>query len=613
MSEDGFVDDSGVPPEIQGILKKTDSQEAVQKRVSKAAERVNQMFGPGNVKLEPDPVSTIVPQAGEMISLNQMEIERTLKEKRAMKLLRRIQKLRIEALKLYEPMDHIDVFHSSPAQERVLRGSNRSGKTLGAAVEIARAVTGQDPYHKYPEENGRCFVVGKDGKHNSEVLYRKLFRAGAYSIIRDAATGVWRAWRPWDPADFARKSEIKPAPPLIPPRLIVEVGWENKKEQVPNVVRLTNGWELRFFSSLGSPPQGSDVDLVWFDEEIVDPEWYGEVAARGTIDRRGKFVWSATAQKGGEQLYELCMSAEAQKEEPNPRVVEVFAHIANNRYFSDDQRDQFSDKLTEEQRRIRIEGEFAFTSFRVYPEFDINVHGCDYFQIPNDWCRFMVVDPGRQVCAVLFGAVAPPWDDERQDQLYLYDELYIHQSSATKFAEQVFSKINAVSFHAFIIDRHGSRITESGSGMTVERQYSDALREKSIASASTGSGFIWGSDDVDGGIEAFRKLLTIRRDGTPRVKVMRERMPYFEYEVTRYSYIRKGGVATDKPSQRNNHLMDCARYLALYEPKWYPPPKRTAKRNPVLDIIKEKRRKAARESGSGRVTLGPGGSSRDYR
>jgi len=604
-----------MPPSIQDVLSKAVSQDALEEKLQRAKSQVDKLFGQGvadgaDIVLPPMSIISSEPRLATGIERDQAQINLDMKEQRALKLLRRIQKLRIESLKLYEPMDHIEVFHASDAPERVLRGSNRSGKTLGAAVECARALTGQDPYNKYPKENGRCFIVGKDGKHNSEVLYRKLFRAGAYHIIRDLDTGLWRAMRPWEPSDKARQKEAKPAPPLIPPRMIVEIGWENKKEQVPNVVRLTNGWEARFFSSLGSPPQGSDVDFVWFDEEIVDPEWYGEVAARGTIDRSGKFMWSATAQKGGEQLYEMCMAAEAQKNDQNPRVVEVFAHIDKNKYFSDDQRTQFSDKLTEEQRRIRIEGEFAFTSFRVYPEFDVKIHGCDYFQIPNDWSRFMVVDPGRQVCAVLFGAVAPPWEKEKQDQLYLYDELYIHQSSATKFAEQVYSKTNGITFQAFVIDRHGSRITESGSGMTVERQYSDALRDRNIASAATGSGFIWASDDVDGGIEAFRKLLVIRRDGTPSVKVMWERMPYFEYEISRYSYIRKGGVATDKPSQRNNHLMDCARYMALYEPKWFPPQKRATTRNPILDIIKEKTRKRAKEAGLGQVSLGPGGGRR---
>lgn len=156
-----------------------------------------------------------------------------------------------ESLQLYEQLDHLALFHASPAPERVLRGSNRSGKTITAAVEFARAVTGVDPYDKYPKSDGRAFIVGKDEKHNSEVIYRKLFRPGAFFVIKDKVTGKDRAFRPWDPEDKARKDEARRADPLIPPRMIVDIAWENKKESCPSLVTLTNGWEIRFFSSKG--------------------------------------------------------------------------------------------------------------------------------------------------------------------------------------------------------------------------------------------------------------------------------------------------------------------------------------------------------------------------
>jgi hypothetical protein len=604
-----YIDYSELPDNIQGVLKKTLSQEAARKLSDASSKLVDKLLTPALDNPDFQDVPSGANEANPFHVAKQLQeraaLAKASKEQRVLKLLRRIHKLRVEALNLYEPLPHINMFHACVAPERILRGSNRGGKTLGGAVEFARAVTGQDPFGKYPAEGGRAFIVGKDGKHNSEVLYRKLFRAGAFRMIRDQTTDMWRAFRPWDAADKAREKEAKLAPPLIPPRMVQEMGWENKKEQVPNVVRLTNGWEIRFFSSLGKPPQGSDVDLVWFDEEIVNPEWYPEISAR-LIDRHGKFIWSATAQLGGEQLYELCMTAEAQRETENPRVMEVFAHIDNNPFFTDEQRDLFFDKLTEEQRRIRIEGEFAFTSFRVYPEFDMVLHGVDPFQIPHDWTRFMVVDPGRQVCAVLFAAVPPPWDEERSEFVYLYDELYIRKSSADRFAREAFLKTEGCHFHAFIIDRHGSRITESGSGMTVERQYSDALREQKVASSATGSGFIWGGDDVDGGIEAFRRWLLIRPDGQPRLKIMREKLSNFEYEINRYSYQRKGDQLLDKPVQRNNHLMDCARYLALYEPKWYPVPKKSKRKNPIVEIVREKQRKRAKEQGQDYMRLGPG-------
>lgn len=510
----------------------------------------------------------------------------------------------LEAQRLYEPMDHVDAFHACTARERILRGSNRSGKTLGAAVEFSRAVTGQDPYRKYPLKDGRAFIVGKDGKHNSEVLYRKLFRPGAFKILQDDQTGLWRSWRPWIPADAERIKDIVDAPPLIPPRFIKEEAWENKKELLPNVVRLTNGWEMRFYSSLAKPPQGSDVDYVWFDEEIVDPEWYSEVAARGTVDRNGLFVWSATAQKGGAQLYDLCQEAEKQREldEP-PRVQEFFAHIDDNRYFSNDQRETFFSKLTEEERRIRIEGEFAFTSFRVYPEFNWSTHGTEWFDIPKDWTRYLVVDPGRQVGAVLFVAVPPP-TDERDGHIYFYDELYIKNCNSEAFAEKVHFKTREQHFYAFIIDHRGGRVRQD-SGASIEWQYGEALKKWGVSSQVTGSGFIWASDDVDGGINAFRNWLVVRPDGRPILKAFKDKLPNFDHEISRYHYKRDKNRLTDKPEQRNNHLMDCARYAAMFEPKWHEVPKGSRSKDGAWGAFKAKLQRAQNKDGKGYISLGP--------
>src|SRR5579859_4814531 len=105
---------------------------------------------------------------------------------------------RTEALRLYEPLPSQERFHSSAYQERLLRGSNRGGKTLPAAIEVARAVTGQDPFGKYPKSGGLCVCVGKDGAHCADPMWRKLARAGAFRIIRDLDTGLWRAYRAYD-------------------------------------------------------------------------------------------------------------------------------------------------------------------------------------------------------------------------------------------------------------------------------------------------------------------------------------------------------------------------------------------------------------------------------
>src|SRR6185436_20277776 len=120
-----------------------------------------------------------------------------------------------EALNLYRPLPKMQAFHESRKRVRLVVGGNRSSKTTSCVVEMARAFVGKDPYNKYTTRNGVYFVFGIDAKHLGSVIYKKLFRAGAFKMIRDPKTMLWRAFDPV--ADAALIKEAKPAPPLIPP------------------------------------------------------------------------------------------------------------------------------------------------------------------------------------------------------------------------------------------------------------------------------------------------------------------------------------------------------------------------------------------------------------
>ena len=527
-----------------------------------------------------------------------------------------------ESLALYEPMEEQDRFHRSLAPERIIRGGNRGGKTLAACVEMARALTGQDPYQKYSPTNGRAIVVGKDLLHCSEVIYRKLFLPGAFQLIRDPETGKMRAFRPGNQWDDDHAEEAKDAPPLIPHRFYKAnwIAWDDKRREVPKSVRFTTGWKLVFFSSLGPPPQGWDADIAHFDEEIVHPKWYGEVQAR-LMDRRrwnrtlgivqnGKFWWSATPQAGTQQLYDLSQKAEECRDEDKPSVVEFFCSLLGNTHITTAAKAEFIKKLegNEDEYRIRVLGDFALLGMRVYPEFiPRGVHGTAAFPIPREWTKYCAIDPGRQVCAVLFCAIAPPntaWSGRK----IIYDELYIKKCSAKLFAQKMFEKIGDTGIYEFLIDHHAGRITETGSGKTIEEQYSEALKAVGISSDRTGHGFTWAADDVEAGIEAVRRGLHVT-DGKAEWVVFWEKVPNMLYEASRYCYqrIKTSDVVTDKPWQKNNHLMDAWRYLGSHRLRYVKPktdPKR-GKGGYAFEKIRAKKKKARKTLGwNGSIKLG---------
>jgi hypothetical protein len=481
-------------------------------------------------------------------------------------------KRRIEPLSLYEPMEWQQNFHQSNSPERIVIGGNRAGKTMATCVEVARAVLGRDK--RYPLRDGICYIVGKDGKHNSEILYKKLFKPGAIRIIRDARTGRWRTYQPNSPSDYKRVKETKPAPALIPRRMVAETAWENKKEGLPKMVRLINGWEIHFFSANAKPPQGSAIDLALFDEEIPDKGWYTEIAAR-LIDKQGKFIWSATPQAGTEQLYDL--HERAMKELVNnvqPRTIEeFFGLIDQNQFMRPETVQEFINKLSEEERRVRVGGEFAFTSSKVFPEYRPHVHEVPWFQIPGDWTRYAAIDPGVQTCAVLFLAIPDP---RHGDYAYLYDEIYIRNCNAEQFGEAMRHHCGGQNFHKFLIDSHEC-IKHEHSGKTVGEMYSEALRKRGIKSHVTKSGFEMGSDTPRADAEACRLWLIDREKLGPKLRVLRGRCPNFGVEAQHWRKKRINGVVTDEPESRGDcHLMATFRYLVQAKPVYVkheaPPP-----------------------------------------
>jgi len=511
----------------------------------------------------------------------------------------------LEALNLYEPLPEALRFHQCAAPERIVRGSNRAGKTIVTSVEGARILTGKDPFDKYPKEDGRIFAVGKDGKYLGDVMYRKMFKPGAFRIIKDG--DKWRSFRPWDKADHERRKESKPAPPLVPLRLIKEISWENKKASTPGLVRITNGWEMNFFSSLGLPPQGSDIDVAWLSEEIVNREWYNELSAR-LLDRAGMFFWDATPQAGTEQLYALSQTAEDERGKEKPRVVEFLMLLEDNPYIPEEQKQLLAMKFTDpEQYRIRVKGEFALLSLRVFPEFSRAHHVVKAFPIPKDWTVYCSIDPGHQICGVLFIAVPPDSDKEHGGKKYAFDELYIPQCTAAKFAQEFAAKLKFLQKpQGFLIDGHMGRHTEMGLGITIEEHYSRALREAGVSSVTTGHGFAWGADNVEAGLEAIRTWLQFGPDDKPTLMIF-DRCTNFIKETEKYYYKRNKDTGKLKPTLRFGHLIDNARYLSSFGCPYVKPKDKDKPVSFAVRAMQKKRERKREKDGNDYVRLGPAG------
>lgn len=524
--------------------------------------------------------------------------------------LREIAERQLDALSMYEPQKLQADFHASTAHIRILKGGNRSGKSTAGFVEDAKIVLQRDEHKKIEKRGGVLAIVAWDTGHIGKVVYPKLFKAGAFKMIRDRETGKWRTWRPWEEDDAKREKEVKPAPPLIPDRYIArddhgrkKIAWYQKQLNIFTSVELVTGWTIWAFTSKGNEAQGFALDAVHIDEDIQNSTWAMEMITR-TADEKGMFWWTALPHDRNEALTNLLELAEKQAEEEkeHPDCVSFNLPFVDNPYIPEQSKQRLMAEWAaagDDVLRLRAYGDSGRESIRMYPSFSASSHTIERDELPNreipgNWTRYVIIDPGHQPASVLFAAVPPPHEIRPEseecrkepwgERCVIYDELQVLDSNAEKLAVAVRRKVMGTVIEDIIIDDHGSRAHETGSGKTIRQQYSDAFRAQGVCSERNRHGFAIGCDNIDARTETLRGWLTMRETGDGRrLMVLRDSCPKLIKEMERYKkkIEHRGGqqFVTNKPDTRGIHLSVCLEYLAAYNPKY-------------VKVIPKQRRKA---------------------
>jgi hypothetical protein len=524
------------------------------------------------------------------ISLNDLTGATEYEKREFIKITKELANRSCEALKLYTPLPFQQKLHECRAKELLVLKGNRVGGSLAGFAEDARAAIGADPYNKYPKTDGTVVCLGFGEKHIGRVIHKFLFRAGAFRIIRDLDTREWRVFRPWHVdrgGDQHREKDSKPCPPLIPPRYIAEDGmvWQSRGERVFSVCRLTTGWEIIALNSAGDPAQaqGFDVNLYHIDEDTAQPGWYEEAVGRTSIPK-GLIRWTALPHMRNEDLLNMQQRADDELGSDNPTTVCLRVTMFDNPYYPEESR-QANLKVWaaqgEDVVRRRAYGEMVLDSLLVYPTFSRHQHAAEYddeqkacaaqrmlrdnqWEPPNDWCLSMAVDPGHTVCAVLFMATPPP---QLGDYRFVYDELYIRKCDAVMFADAVAAKIRNRQFERFIIDAHGGRLREIGSGITPQRQYELQMAERNIKCNSSKHYFTNGSDDIKGREQLLREWLRLNETGHPKLFICVNKCPNLVRELERFKKKQQkiGGMMVVSDEANRNmpcHATEGLEYLA---------------------------------------------------
>lgn len=502
------------------------------------------------------------------------------------------------ALALFRPLPHQEQmlrdFGMDSVMECLLSGGNRSGKSVTTAVWMASLLldqpiilsSGEKIFARPQRWRGDGLLVwgiGYNWKHIGETLYRLLFKKGAFNIIKDEVTLKWRAY---DPVADAGKIPVK-APPLIPASAIDPGSWdwENKKaKQLHSVTLKADGTRLVFYPSTAEVAQGNPVHAIWVDESIENDNHYAEWLMR-ISEYEGKIIWTTwPTTEPSAAMIGVKDRGEAQRGAIEPSALYFQFKGSENPHTQNAHREAALATMSPEERAARDAGTFMMDGWLMYPKYSRGIHAAlrsdpdldDKLAkairaangIPQDWTRYLALDPGTSHPAALMIAVPPPW--EFGDFVVPYMEVYPGRCDADELAVRIKRATPHETFHSFIADYRAARQTAPGIGFSIADNYSRAFRAQDLRSLYTGSAFLAGIDVPEIRIGMLQAWMAQRPDGTCKLRIYGDGCPNLCDQLERYR--KQAGPdrkPTDKPGKSQQiDVATCLEYLAGFQPTY---------------------------------------------
>lgn len=249
-------------------------------------------------------------------------------------------------------------------KQRLLMAANRVGKTYSAAIEVAFHVTG-----RYPEwwEGYRfqgpitCWALGVTGEQIRDVVQKALF--GEFDESGPDGTGAI----PYeDIAGFIRSGQTKD--------LLKDVQVRHQSGGMSKV-------SLKAYSQGQNPLMGDSIDLIWIDEEPVDPLIYPQCLIRtatGDQGRGGIVLLTFTPENGLTSL----VAQFTESLQPGQDLINVTWDDAP--HLTKEVKEQILAAIPQYQRKMRSQGVPVMGSGLIFTIEDEEIM-CDPFQIPQHW------------------------------------------------------------------------------------------------------------------------------------------------------------------------------------------------------------------------------------
>jgi len=453
------------------------------------------------------------------------------------------------AINTYEPShtpghDQL-AFHKSTARYRLLFGGNQSGKSHGAAYEIACWATGKHPYRKIPDGDIEIWVISAEYITLQKGIYRHL-------------SNLIPTW------------DIKKKGPNVPNNSLPSYLQIKRKDGSTALIT--------FMSSKGDSHnkfQAAQVDLISIDEEVPQNIWE-ELQARTLAAKSGSFIISATLVESFDWVLKLESRGEDKKDS------EVFLTRLNtelNPYVNQETLRELKATWSLETQEYRLYGKSRRSTGLIYNTFS-EEHVIPRFPIPHDWPKWCGIDPGIRTTAVLWIAVDPNNNAYAYREMYAHNEALFEIARAIKIAEgwHLNKHLSKVFGHYVwedtaaeqpyatntskpeiitqrLIDPSSQRRTEAGDDPIFTRMHQQYGLLCTPANNAKREGIECVRFWLDNGFKVFDHLdnfLDERRS----------------YRIRSIHQKKDRNDPIDEPVKSKDHLMDCWRYVAIEKPRW---------------------------------------------
>ncbi len=282
-------------------------------------------------------------------------------------------------------------FHESKKVGRILRGGNRSGKSVAGTVESVWRATGRHPYyttHDVPTR-GRIVTVDND--------------AGIKQIILP----LLKQW--------------------IPPSELINGSWEDSYKTSGKLLTLRNGStiELKTHQQETESFAGVPLHWCWFDEE--PPKAIFNECRLRLIDYNGCWYMTMTPVEGQDWIFDRFINSTAK----NVDMFEV--DIEDNPHLNKEALALLDDDLDEDEKKVRRQGIFVPKGGLVLKEFDYNRHVIkDNDLLPKAWAIYVSIDHGfNNPTAILWHAVSP------NNDVVTFKEIYKNKTVIAVYAAMI--------------------------------------------------------------------------------------------------------------------------------------------------------------------------------